>query len=88
MGWLSKSKEEQEQQFQELFDFTRRLFRDEQCDETILWLRAVAIGKVLWRCKTLSEGECRKIYYDYQESHDKRYKVPEPWPCLRKNVEQ
>jgi len=86
MGWLDKNQDEQEEQFQELFNFTRNLFKDKQGDKTALWKRSVEIGKVLWRMKKLSEGECRKIYNDYKESHDKRYKVPEPWPLLRKNI--
>ena len=90
MGWLDKNEKEQEQQFNDLFDFTRLLFRDKWGVETVLWRRAIAIGKVLWRVKKLSEGECRKIYNDVKEQpKDHRYPdKKEPWPLLRKNVEE
>lgn len=88
MGWLTRTRAEQEEQFNELYDFTRRLFKDEQGDLTVLWLRAVAVGKVLWRIKKLSEGEVRKIYLDVLEVTDRRRPVKEPWPLLRKNKEK
>jgi len=74
--------------FQELYQEARRLFKDEQGDETILWLRTIAIGKVLYRLKNMSEGECRKIYNSVQEVRDRRYPTPDPWPKLRYNVDE
>jgi len=87
MGYLNKSKEDQEQQFKDLFEVTRKLFCDDNGDVTALWKRSIEIGKALYHVKNLSEAQCRKIYYDYKDnSHDKRYPPPKPWPLLRKNI--
>ena len=86
MGWLDKN----EQQFNDLFDKTRLLFKDRWGVETVLWRRTIAIGMALWKHKKLSEGNCRLIYNSVKEQpQDHRYPdTEEPWPLLRKNVEE